>query len=633
MDENSKLFLGDSPKNLSPYFIDSPFDKSPLQQQQITSHNPSPQQHSFDILASGFSPKFIPSSEERDTNSIRFRRSPLQDSNCSTILIRTMAVQTDIPLAPLPAKQTHKITTPPPTKHDVGIQVDPSRTDSDEHTVTLPIMMPSIHLSHGEQHNGMHHNHAHEKERENSDYAEVQQEIDRGKINNQKQQRQKQKAVRLLTTSKHTTPTAAIRGREFDDFESYLEVLCCQVCGKDYPENTMLLCDSCNQGYHMECLVPALHALPSNDWFCSTCLPLLHTKKQKLSRFSSHTNYTGTGSSNHKNLSSSTTKKKAKVSFKLHSTTHGAGSHAESTTTRKLISTPGDANTPTSEHLFRSPPFVKKRKSIALSSPTPGVDASKSPLSSHVRAPVVSSNKKARTKSFIAAVASPSTGVLSGENINDSGNETQAVSYSSDIKEYKGLFNRRYQPARSKKQGDDINRGQQEGWENKKQHGQQMQKHRRQAAQSNETGSSCRKMTKSEAAKLRHLPRPSGTITRRRRSELQVVLFMHQTGSKLYYPESTLRSALGNTADVSTAIRNLRKGAYLSRRGLGGKNTPFEYSITEKGRGVVDEWKEELERDAALRVGQAKRDVLFKRDDLYSSSEENEEEEEEESDA
>jgi hypothetical protein len=33
----------------------------------------------------------------------------------------------------------------------------------------------------------------------------------------------------------------------------------------------MLLCDRCDQGYHLDCLVPALEEVPIEDWFCPRC--------------------------------------------------------------------------------------------------------------------------------------------------------------------------------------------------------------------------------------------------------------------------------------------------------------------------------------------------------------------------
>ena len=33
----------------------------------------------------------------------------------------------------------------------------------------------------------------------------------------------------------------------------------------------MLLCDGCQKGYHLACLVPALTKVPVGDWWCSNC--------------------------------------------------------------------------------------------------------------------------------------------------------------------------------------------------------------------------------------------------------------------------------------------------------------------------------------------------------------------------
>ncbi|KAK7206142.1 PLU-1-like protein-domain-containing protein [Myxozyma melibiosi] len=46
----------------------------------------------------------------------------------------------------------------------------------------------------------------------------------------------------------------------------------CEVCGRGDDAATMLLCDGCDNGYHMACLKPALKALPDYDWYCDKCL-------------------------------------------------------------------------------------------------------------------------------------------------------------------------------------------------------------------------------------------------------------------------------------------------------------------------------------------------------------------------
>jgi hypothetical protein len=47
--------------------------------------------------------------------------------------------------------------------------------------------------------------------------------------------------------------------------------LYCQVCTAANREHDMLLCDSCNMGYHYDCL--GLRSLPKDpQWFCGPCL-------------------------------------------------------------------------------------------------------------------------------------------------------------------------------------------------------------------------------------------------------------------------------------------------------------------------------------------------------------------------
>lgn len=45
----------------------------------------------------------------------------------------------------------------------------------------------------------------------------------------------------------------------------------CEVCHMSDREESMLLCDSCNGGYHMECLEPPLTEIPAGSWYCDNC--------------------------------------------------------------------------------------------------------------------------------------------------------------------------------------------------------------------------------------------------------------------------------------------------------------------------------------------------------------------------
>jgi ribosomal protein L37AE/L43A len=50
----------------------------------------------------------------------------------------------------------------------------------------------------------------------------------------------------------------------------------CQVCKKTSVKAGglgMLLCDRCNEGWHMSCMDPVVRKVPKGDWFCPRCAP------------------------------------------------------------------------------------------------------------------------------------------------------------------------------------------------------------------------------------------------------------------------------------------------------------------------------------------------------------------------
>ena len=49
------------------------------------------------------------------------------------------------------------------------------------------------------------------------------------------------------------------------------EGLPCFVCGEKKGAATMLLCDHCQRGWHMACLMPPLSTLPVGHWTCPRC--------------------------------------------------------------------------------------------------------------------------------------------------------------------------------------------------------------------------------------------------------------------------------------------------------------------------------------------------------------------------
>ncbi|CAG0897493.1 unnamed protein product [Darwinula stevensoni] len=52
------------------------------------------------------------------------------------------------------------------------------------------------------------------------------------------------------------------------------DVTLCEVCGTDDREDRLLLCDSCDAGYHLDCLNPPLNAVPLEEWFCPDCIEI-----------------------------------------------------------------------------------------------------------------------------------------------------------------------------------------------------------------------------------------------------------------------------------------------------------------------------------------------------------------------
>lgn len=47
----------------------------------------------------------------------------------------------------------------------------------------------------------------------------------------------------------------------------------CNKCGSGADDAHMLVCDGCDRGFHMYCVVPLLVAVPLGKWFCSGCRP------------------------------------------------------------------------------------------------------------------------------------------------------------------------------------------------------------------------------------------------------------------------------------------------------------------------------------------------------------------------
>jgi len=45
----------------------------------------------------------------------------------------------------------------------------------------------------------------------------------------------------------------------------------CKICKIDKDDDKLLLCDQCNEGFHIYCLKPILKTIPKRTWFCKGC--------------------------------------------------------------------------------------------------------------------------------------------------------------------------------------------------------------------------------------------------------------------------------------------------------------------------------------------------------------------------
>uniref|UniRef100_A0A8C7WQQ7 [histone H3]-trimethyl-L-lysine(4) demethylase n=1 Tax=Oryzias sinensis TaxID=183150 RepID=A0A8C7WQQ7_9TELE len=52
----------------------------------------------------------------------------------------------------------------------------------------------------------------------------------------------------------------------------FVDQYICLVCGSGSAEDRLLLCDGCDDSYHIFCLIPPLHEVPKGDWRCPKCL-------------------------------------------------------------------------------------------------------------------------------------------------------------------------------------------------------------------------------------------------------------------------------------------------------------------------------------------------------------------------
>uniref|UniRef100_A0A673BA57 [histone H3]-trimethyl-L-lysine(4) demethylase n=1 Tax=Sphaeramia orbicularis TaxID=375764 RepID=A0A673BA57_9TELE len=69
-----------------------------------------------------------------------------------------------------------------------------------------------------------------------------------------------------------TFVTKSEPGKNNDTTDQHVDQYMCLVCGSGSAEDRLLLCDGCDDSYHIFCLIPPLHDVPKGDWRCPKCL-------------------------------------------------------------------------------------------------------------------------------------------------------------------------------------------------------------------------------------------------------------------------------------------------------------------------------------------------------------------------
>ena len=55
----------------------------------------------------------------------------------------------------------------------------------------------------------------------------------------------------------------------------------CKICSSTHTKDTMLICERCGCGYHINCLPYDIKGIPEDAWYCKECLKVNRTMKVK----------------------------------------------------------------------------------------------------------------------------------------------------------------------------------------------------------------------------------------------------------------------------------------------------------------------------------------------------------------
>lgn len=77
--------------------------------------------------------------------------------------------------------------------------------------------------------------------------------------------------IRLRYTDEAFVREIMVNAKQMEPEPTEADFTNCEICGRNDHEESMLLCDGCDAGYHMECLDPPLIEIPEGSWYCDNC--------------------------------------------------------------------------------------------------------------------------------------------------------------------------------------------------------------------------------------------------------------------------------------------------------------------------------------------------------------------------
>ncbi|XP_066258635.1 PHD and RING finger domain-containing protein 1-like [Euwallacea similis] len=78
------------------------------------------------------------------------------------------------------------------------------------------------------------------------------------------------KAILVLDSRGKVKEKLPIKPLASSESSNFLTIFC-EVCGLFHSQHAMVICDGCNLGFHLFCLIPPMDSRPSGVWLCDDC--------------------------------------------------------------------------------------------------------------------------------------------------------------------------------------------------------------------------------------------------------------------------------------------------------------------------------------------------------------------------